>query len=118
MYMVGKGHEHTGPGTAMVQFALPNTAYRGMGCAGCGGRCAPGLTCGRTLTGLGLFESGFDISGWGWPEILIAGLGGYMVLSTVFTTKRALGRVRAMPGERRKRKAAAYRKRAAELSRA
>jgi hypothetical protein len=38
------------------------------------------------------------------------------VISTVFTTGRAVGRIRGIPGERRKRKAAHYRKLASDLS--
>jgi ribose/xylose/arabinose/galactoside ABC-type transport system permease subunit len=79
----------------------------GMGRLGCmcGGKC-----------GLGLFDSGLDFTGWGIPEIVIVALGGYMLLSTVFTTSRAVKKVKAIPGERRKRKAAHYRKLASELS--
>lgn len=114
MYLVGKGHEHEGPGTSLVQhYNLTQeqanrmmAASRGMGC-GCAG--LKGCPCG----GLGLFDSGLDFSGWGMPEFAIAGLGAYMVLSTVFTTKRAARRVstavkgayrgarRANPGRRK-----------------
>jgi hypothetical protein len=65
---------------------------------------------------LGLFDTGFDVSGWGWPEILIVVFGGYMVLSTVFQTGRAVRKVRAIPGERRKAKAARLRAEAAALT--
>lgn len=82
------------------------------GCSGMGG-CGCGGTCG----GLGLFESGMDFTAWGWPEWSIAVLGAYMLLSTVFTTGRAVGRVRALPGERRRARAARLRKEAAELTR-
>jgi hypothetical protein len=78
----------------------------GLGCIQCGGKCG----------GLGLFESGMDFSQWGWPEFLIVALGGYMVASTLFATSRAVKTVRGLPGERRKRKAAHYRKLASELS--
>lgn len=118
MYLVGEGHEHLGPGTSMVQRInwtpgqerqLEN-AGRGLGC-GCRGMA--GCPCSG---GLGLFDTGLDLSGWSWPEYAIVIIGGYMVLSTLFTTKRAVSRVRAMPGERRKRRAAEYRAKAAELS--
>jgi hypothetical protein len=79
--------------------------YKGMGCA-----------C-RRECGLGLFDGGLNPSTWGWPELAIVFLGGYMVFSTVFTTGRAARRIAAIPGQRRKRKAAAYRLKAAELSR-
>jgi len=58
-----------------------------------------------------------DYSQWGLPEWGIVALGGYMVLSTLFTTSRAVKRVRALPGERRKKRAAALRKEASELTR-
>ena len=63
---------------------------------------------------MGLFDSGFDPSGWGWQEFGIVGLGAYMLLSTISTTKRAARRVksaasgaykgarRGNPGRRRK----------------
>lgn len=96
MYLVGQGHEHMGPGTSMVQridwtqaqeSQLMNAA-RGLGGCGCAGL---GCPCAK---GLGLFESGFDLAGWSWPEYAIVALAGYMVLSTVFTTQRATTRVR------------------------
>jgi hypothetical protein len=81
----------------MVQFVRPAT---GMGA--CCSSCAHGKKC-----GLGLFDSGFDVTQWGWPEFTIAALGGYMLLSTVFTTKRAARGVRE--GFRRGRKRVARR---------
>lgn len=86
MYIAGKGHEHVGPGTSMVQFVKPNTGLsgcRGMGACGCGGKCG----------GLGLFDSGTDFTGWGLPEWGLVALGGYMIFSTLFTTRRAAARV-------------------------
>lgn len=50
----------------------------GLGCVGCDGKCG----------GLGLFESGIDISQWGWQEWGLALLGGYVVMSVVSTTSR------------------------------
>ena len=141
MYLIGKGHEHMGPGTSMVQRIdwtradenqLMKASQRGVGCVGLG--CVGlgsvpefaddfrqmtryrGMGCGCGKCGMGLFDSGFNPSGWGWPEMAIVGLGAYMVLSTVFTTGRAARRIAAIPGERRKSKAAYYRKKAAELS--
>lgn len=144
MYRVGKGHEHTGPGTSLVQFidwtpaderqmcagfgsglagmfpefatdcgaVSRSCAERGIGCA-CGGA---GKGCAGSC-GLGLFDSGLNPAGWGPLEWGIVAIAGYMVVSTVFTTKRAVSRVRAIPGERRKAKAKRLRERAAELSR-
>jgi hypothetical protein len=114
MYVIGKGHEHLGPGTSLVQFINWDQAqenemrgFSGLGCADCGGGCKKGL---------GLFDGGMDVSTWGWPEAVAIGLGAYVLGSTVFTTGRAVSRVRAIPGERRKRRAAAYRAKAAELT--
>jgi hypothetical protein len=83
----------------------PNPAL-GMGCADCGGKCK----------GLGLFDSGADFTQWGAGEWAIAIVGGYMLVSTVFTTGRAVKSVRAIPGERRKRRAARLRAQANELT--
>jgi hypothetical protein len=105
-YLVGQGHMHFGPGTSMVQMTKP---VFGMG--SCCGSCAKGGTC----KGMGLFDSGFDVSGWGWQEWGLVIFGGYALTSVLFTTKRAASRVASLPGERRKRKAARLRSRASEL---
>jgi hypothetical protein len=65
---------------------------------------------------MGLFDSGMDFSQWSWQEWAIVVVGGYMVMSTVFTTSQGVSKVRRIPGERRKKRAAALRKEAAELS--
>lgn len=119
MYLIGQGHEHAGPGTSMVQRidwtqdqetqlrnamqgrgpglgSVPEfvadlrqmTRHRGMGC-GCKG--LAGCPC---SAGLGLFETGIDLSGWSWPEWGIVAVGAYAVMSTVFTTQRGARRVR------------------------
>ena len=89
MYTLSQGHEHLGPGTSMVQRINWTTGMErqaeGLGCASCGGN------CGRC--GLGLFESGMDISGWTWQEWLVVGLGGYVLTSMFFTTRRAARQV-------------------------
>jgi len=128
MYLVGQGHEHLGPGTSMVQFIdwrEPQerqmlTAFPG-GVSGLAGCCPPGLgacscggACDTCSGGLGLFES-MDFSTWSWPEWAIVGLGVWAVGSMLFTGSRGVARVRAIPGERRRRRAAEYRRRAAEL---
>jgi hypothetical protein len=97
LYLPGQGHTHMGPGTSFVQridwTQAQNgqmlDAMRGLGCGSCAGTCQ---NC-RTR-GLGLFESGMDFSGWGPLEWGLVALGGYMVVSTVFTTQRASTRVR------------------------
>lgn len=76
MYITGIGHEHQGPGTSLVQFTPPEHDVRGMGCS-CGNR------------GMGLFESGIDFSSWGWQEWFAVAIGGYVITSMFFTTKRA-----------------------------
>lgn len=65
------------------------------GCSGLGG-CGCGGTC---KGGLGLFDSGMDFTTWGWQEWGIVIVGGYVALSTVFNTQRAVGRVRAFPSD-------------------
>jgi len=108
-YFQGQGHMHYGPGTSMVQFTKP---VFGMG--GC--RCGDGnIRCG-CQAGLGLFDSGTDFTGWGWQEWFVIGIGGYVLFSTIFTTGRAVRKVKALPGERRKRRAARLRKEASELT--
>lgn len=80
-------------------------AMLGLGCTDCGGGC-----------GMGLFEAGLDWSQWTWQE-WAALLGGAYVLSSIFfTTQTAARKIRALPGERRKKQAKYYRARAAELS--
>jgi hypothetical protein len=98
--------------TCMDQTPGSGSPYQsaGLGCAG-------GCGCGGQCTGMGFFDSGLDPSGWGVMEWGAVVIGSYVILSTVFTTRRAVSRVRALPGERRKRRAAEYRRRAAELSR-
>jgi len=44
--------------------------------------------------GLGLFDTGLDFSGWGAVEWALVAIGGYVALSTVFTTQRGAERVR------------------------
>jgi hypothetical protein len=59
---------------------------RGMAGACCDS-CAHGGSC---KSGLGLFDSGMDFSQWTWQEWLVVGLGGYMLTSMAFGTKRAV----------------------------
>ncbi len=96
MYLVGKGADVMGPGTSMVQRInwTPGNeaqAVKGFGCA-CGGKCGKGL---------GIFEGGMNVSTWGPVEWTAVGVGAYMVLSTIFTTQRAVRRVRALPSDAR-----------------
>lgn len=82
---------------------LPDVSRRGLGCGCAGG-------------GLGLFESGMDLSSWGWKEIGLVLLGVYAVGSMVFTTGRGVSRVRAIPQARKQRERARLQKRLKELT--
>jgi len=81
----------------------------GLGC--------PGLCCGSGC-GVGLFDSGFDVSTWGWQEWLTVAGGLYLAFSLFFTTKRGIAAARELPRKRRKSRAARLRAQAKELSRA
>lgn len=59
------------------------TGLQGLGCPGCGGKC-----------GVGIFDSGMDVSQWGAIEWGAALLGGYVLFSVFAQTKRAAGAVR------------------------
>ncbi len=89
---------------------VPNpglSGYRGMGCGcGCGGGCGQ--------RGLGLFDTGMDITGWGWGEWLTIALGVYVVFSVFSTSQREYGkakrtvrRIKTYPQRRRAAKRAA-----------
>jgi hypothetical protein len=52
----------------------------------------PGMGCAQT--GLGIFDSGMDLSGWGIPEWLIVAVGLYGAISLFSDTKRTVGTVR------------------------
>lgn len=85
------------------------TLGAGLGCA-CG--------CGKcNQSGLGLFDNGFDPSTFAWQEWSIVGVVGYMVISTIFGTKRAVGAIARVPQNRRRKKAASLRAQADELTR-
>ncbi len=79
-YMLGSP-SNIGPGNGLIERF--NGPIPGLGCtANCG--------CSQNCGGLGFFDSGADPSGWGLAEWgTVAGLG-YMVLSTIFTTGRAV----------------------------
>jgi hypothetical protein len=97
--------------------ALPSAGMSGHDC-GCGG------TCGGCGHGMGqddspstLFASGTDISGWGWPEWLIVGLGAFAVasaVSNVASAGRSVGR--SVSGyKRRAKKRASLKQQLSEL---
>ena len=80
--------------SVQTYFGTPAGAagIRGLGCGcGCGGRCSDGM---------GLFDSGLDPTGWGWPEWGIVALGVYAAFSIMFTT--ASGTRAAREGVRRR----------------
>jgi hypothetical protein len=89
MYVAGQGHEHLGPGTSLVQRINWTTGQEaelaGLGCA-CGGKCK----------GMGLFDGGPDT--WGGLEWGAVAVGGYMVLSSILTTRRGVRAVRGAVG--------------------
>ena len=99
MYLTSSQPNIMGPGTGLVQRynwtpeleARMRSAFGSGMSGGCGCAGLKGCSCG----GMGLFDSGMDPSGCGWPEMVIVGLGGYMLLSTLFTTKRAARRMRS-----------------------
>jgi hypothetical protein len=88
MYVTTQGQQLTA-GTNLIE------RYNGMGC-GCG--------C-DSCAGIGLFDSGMDITNWGWTDWLAAGLGLYTVFSLFSTTKRGVSA--AKEGVRRGRRRAA-----------
>jgi hypothetical protein len=84
---------------------LPVGSFIGMGACesigsikSCCDSCAHGGSCGKGLmgcgckSGMGLFESGLDFGQWSGVEWTIAAVGGYMILSTFFTTQRVARR--------------------------
>lgn len=101
MYVFADSSMH-GPGTALVQridwSASQERTLEGLGCGSCGGSCG---RCG--LLGLGIFDSGFDWTQWGWGEWLTVGFGAYVVLSIAGDTRRTVSGVRKF---RRRRRAA------------
>ena len=98
MYLTSTQPNIMAPGTGLVQrynwspqleSQMRGAFGRGMG-GGCGCKGLAGCPCGG---GLGLFDTGMDTSGWGFPEWGIVIFGGYMVLSTFITTKRTARRI-------------------------
>jgi hypothetical protein len=81
--------------------AVPPFVYpaRGVGC-GCGGSCG-----GACHGGLGLFESGLDLSQWGLGEWAAAALGVYLIGSLMGDAGRAGRQVRKYRKAKRTRRA-------------
>lgn len=63
----------------------------GLGCAP-GGACHCGGKCKQH--GMGIFNSGTDISGWGWQEWGVVGIGAFAVWSMFSTTSRGVSTVK------------------------
>lgn len=70
-------------------FTGPYTALAGLRGCGTGGSCT-----GDPLTLGALFDSGLDLSGWGFGEWGIVGLGAYLLVTSFLTTKRGVSRIR------------------------
>ena len=85
-----------------IPCAAGNPVQAGLGC--------PGLCCGGGC-GLGIFDSGFDVSQWGLAEWVVGAAAVYVAFSVFSTTKRGVRAVRAIPRKRRQRKIAALEKR-------
>ena len=79
MYMLSKADGPEAPGTGLVQHLTGGMGCAGLGCGSCGGKCG----------GMGLFDGGFNPSSWTWQEYFVLALGGYVLTSMFFTTRRA-----------------------------
>ena len=66
--------------------AIPQPIDQGCSC-GCSGGCGG-------MSGLGIFDSGMDLSGWGVTEWLIVAVGLYGAISLFSDTRRTVGSVR------------------------
>jgi len=70
----------------------------GMGTLGDGtGLLGSGLFNGSGVAGSGLFEGGFDLSTWGPAEWAVIALGGYVVFSTIWTTRQGISYGASIP---------------------
>ena len=87
----------------LMTFYPPPYGFAG-GMGSCCASCASGGTC-EGAHGMGLFDSGTDISGWGWSEWIIVGIGVFAVgsaVSNVTNAGRSLSR--SVGGYRRRSK--------------
>jgi len=106
------------PQSAMTAFMSSGYGYNtGLGDCTAGGGCGCGGRC-----GLGLFDTGWDISGWTWMEWGVVLLGAYFVISAFSTTarigrraKRGAKRIAGSGKRRRKAQAEELRRKAREL---
>lgn len=84
----------------MTFYPPPYGFAAGMGCPGSGGTCGGGM---GQVDLSSLFASGTDISGWGWPEWSLVGLGAFAVgslVSNVSNAGRSVGK--SIRGARRR----------------
>lgn len=81
---------------------------RGLGCADgcqCGGSCGGGMGRGmRGGCGMGLFDTPWDLSTWGFAEWGIAALAGYALFSMFYTSSRASRAISRSSSARRTRR--------------
>lgn len=77
------------------------SGYRGMGA--CCSSCAQGGPC--MGKGMGIFDSGMDVTGWGMPEWSIVGLTAWGVLSLFGSLGRGVKRTRTAVRKYRRRSA-------------
>ena len=77
-------------------------------CGGCGGGCG----C-ASCKGLGLFDSGLDVTQWGAAEWAVAALGVYLAMNILGDVSGGVKRVKRFSTRRRRRKAAIKRLREA-----
>lgn len=89
MYVRGVGNYIGWPicgGPLQTQQTRQFVGLSGLGNCHCGGSCGH-------CRGLGYFDSGWDISGWSYPEWGTVLVIAYMVISTVTTTQRGYRKV-------------------------
>ena len=97
------GYKAVSPRARLSEFYPPPYGFiGGMGCpgksdCGCGGKCGG---CGDGH-GMGLFDSGTDISGWGLPEWGLLGVGAFALFSMTSSVSRGARSVRRTLRRRR-----------------
>jgi hypothetical protein len=80
----------SGWGNGLTPSLAHSHGKKGMGCScGCGGGSGCSENEGMGAIGLGLFDSGLDISGWGIGEWSTVAVGGFLILKLFTGTKKA-----------------------------
>lgn len=95
---------------ATLETALYTQAPTPAGMGSCCSSCAHGGPC--TGHGMGIFDSGMDITQWGWMEWAIVGLSAWGLTSIATSTGRGVRKVRG--GVRKYRRRSARRRRLRE----